>query len=139
MTNKRFLLPFILLFSMMLIFSCTKVENNTPQAPVDPVAKFLGTWHVADTAAQLNYDVIISRHSVYPKTKVYLNNFADFSGRIEGEVVGNTILLHNQPTSDSHYIIDDGTGTWISDKKLDFLYTLNDGIDTKVCEAVFTK
>jgi len=138
MRNKHLFLltPF---FIVTLLFSCTTTDNTTPQAPVDPVAKFLGTWHVVDNASRLNYDVTISRHSAYPKTKVNLTNFADFSGRIDGEVVGNTIIIHNQPTSDPDYTIDDATGTWINNKKLDFLYTLNDGVDAKVREAVFTK
>ncbi len=139
MTHKKFLLPFVLLFYMALIFSCTTVDNTTPQAPVDPVAKFLGTWHVVDNASRLNYDVTISRYSAYPNMKVKLTNFADFSGRIDGEVVGNTIIIQNQLTSDPDYTIDDATGTWINNKKLDFLYTLNDGVDAKVREAVFTK
>ncbi len=139
MMNSRKLFSFAIFIAVALLFSCTTVDNTEPQAPVDLVAKFLGTWHVVDNATRLNYDVTISRHSAYPKTKVYLTNFADFSGRIEGEVVGKTILLHNQQTSDPDYTIDDGTGTWINDKKIDFLYTLNDGVNAKVREAVFTK
>ncbi len=139
MLKTRKLLSFAVFIAVTLLFSCTTVDTTKPQAPVDPVAKFLGTWHVADKSTRLNYDVTISRHKVYTKTKVYLTNFADFGGRMEGDVVGNTILLHNQPTGDSDYTIDDGTGTWVNASKLDFLYTLNDGIDAKVHNAIFTK
>lgn len=139
MRQVKLFLSLVVLFAVAGFFSCSSDDSTSPQAPVDPVAKFLGTWHVADNAARLNYDVTIERHKIYPKTKVYLYNFGDLSGRIDGEVVGNTILIHNAVTGTQGYTIDDGTGTWINASRLDFNYTLNDGIETVVRQAVFTK
>ena len=139
MAGKK-LFPFFFLWLLFVGFSgCSTKESETPQAPVDPVAKFLGTWQVVDNAARLNYEVKIERHKIYPKTKVYLYNFADLQGRMDGEVVGKTILIHNALTGTSGYTIDDGTGTWINASRIDFTYTLNDGVDVKVRQAVFTK
>ncbi len=138
--EKRSYISFLLLAGFLLLLSaCAPDDSTTPKAPVDPVAKFLGTWHVVDNAARINYDVTIARHKIYPKTKVYLYNFADLGGRMDGEVVGNTILIHNALTGTQGYTIDDGTGTWINANRIDFNYTLNDGVDVEVRQAVFTK
>ncbi len=139
MMGKKFLPLFLLLVFTAGISGCSTKESETPQAPVDPVAKFLGTWQVTDNAARLNYEVKIERHKIYPKTKVYLYNFADLQGRIDAEVVGKTLLIHNALTGTPGYTINDGTGTWIDASRIDFTYTLNDGVDVVVRQAVFTK
>jgi len=139
MVDKKFLTSFLLLLFVTVFSSCSTEDNPTPGAPVDPIAKFLGTWHVVDNAARLNYDVTIDRHIIYPNTKVYLTNFGDLGGRIDGEVVGNTILIHNAVTGTPGYTINDATGTWVNADRLDFTYVLNDGIDTEVRQAVFSK
>ncbi len=139
MHRVKFILLMGLTFIVTGFFSCNTVDTSTPQAPTDLVAKFLGTWHVSEKSTALNYDVTIARHKILPKTKVYLYNFADLGGRIDGEVVGNTILIHNAPTGTQGYTIDDATGTWVNAARIDFLYTLNDGVDKKVHEAAFTK
>ncbi|UBM62750.1 hypothetical protein LA303_01920 [Candidatus Sulfidibacterium hydrothermale] len=128
---------FVLLF--FGIFSCKEDEPTTPKAPVDAVAKFIGVWHVTDSTANQKYDVTIERHKLYPQTKVYLYNFSNLSGRIDGEVIGNTLLIQDAVTGTPGYTIDEGTGTWISDSCIDFIYTLNDGVVTKVHQAVFLK
>ena len=68
-----------------------------------------------------------------------LSNFAGLGGRIDGEVVGNTIIISNQLIGSSDYTVKDGTGTYIDATRIDFTYTLDDGIDTQVRNAVFTK
>jgi len=129
----------VLLLLLFGIFSCKETETTVPKAPVDAVAKFIGTWHVTDSVANLKYDVTIERHKIYPKTKVYLYNFGNLSGRIDGDVVGNALLIQNAVTGTPGYTIDEGTGTWISSSRINFIYTLNDGVETKVHQAVFLK
>jgi len=131
----------LLIIMVFTFFSSCVPDDVGPQSggSVDPVEKFLGTWHVNDQSNRLNYNVVITRHTTQPKTKVRLSNFADLGGRIEGDVVGNTIIITNQLIGNSNYIIKDGTGTFVNAARIDFNYTLDDGINTKVRNAVFTK
>ncbi len=131
----------LMIVTAFAFFSSCMPDDIGPQSggSVDPVEKFLGTWHVNDQSSRLNYDVVITRHTTQPKTKVRLSNFADLGGHIEGDVVGNTIIITNQLTGNSSYTIKDGTGTFVNAARIDFNYTLDDGIDTKVRNAVFTK
>ena len=135
-TGIGFFLTALLFFG---IVSCKKTENVPPKAPSDAVAKFVGIWHATDSIANIKYDVTIERHKIYPKTKVYLYNFGNLSGRIDGDVVGNTILIQNAVTGTPHYTVDEGTGTWMNRSRIDFIYTLNDGVVTKIHQAVFLK
>ncbi len=140
-TDKKIITLISVLIIVITSFSSCMPDDIDPQSggSADPVEKFLGTWHVNDQSSRLNYDVVITRHTTQPKTKVRLSNFADLGGRIEGDVVGNTIIITNQLTGNSSYTIKDGTGTFINTARIDFNYTLDDGIDTKVRNAVFTK
>jgi len=138
LSSRVVLLLFLVLTGIS--FSCNKVEPAPPGGgSIDPVAKFLGTWHVNEPKSGLNYEVDISRHVIYPKTKVHLSNFANLGGTIEGDVVGNTILITNEQPGDPDYTVKDGTGTFVNANRLDFTFTLDDGIETDVRDAVFTK
>lgn len=140
----HFMKKILPLFGMVVLFtlfsSCLPSEvEPTSGGSIDPAEKFLGTWHVSDNSSRLNYDVVITRNSSQPQSKVKLSNFAGLGGRIDGEVVGNTIIISNQLIGSSDYTVKDGTGTYIDATRIDFTYTLDDGIDTQVRNAVFTK
>ncbi|RLD91728.1 MAG: hypothetical protein DRJ09_00060 [Bacteroidetes bacterium] len=101
----------------------------------DIVAKYLGTWHVTDNKAKLNYDVTIERNVLY-ETKVVLNNFAGLGSHVSGEVVGSAVVIDKQTVSG--YSVE-GTGSYSSNTLLKFSYLLSDGIDDEMRDATFTR
>lgn len=102
----------------------------------DLAAKFIGTWNVDDQPARINYQVKIERHPVYADL-IRLVNFGDAGGTAVGNIVGNTILLDKQLIGSGFYA--EGTGTFINNKRLQFEFVLDDGIDAESRKAVFTK
>ncbi len=101
----------------------------------DIVAKYLGTWHVTDNKAKLNYDVTIERDVLYD-TKIVMNNFAGLGSHIKGDVVGNTVVIDKQTVND--YTVE-GTGSYSSNTLMKFSYLLSDGIDDEMRDATFAK
>jgi len=101
----------------------------------DVAAKYLGTWHVTDNKAKLNYDVTIERDALYD-TKIVMRNFAGLGSKVKGDVVGSAVVIDKQTVND--YSVE-GTGTYVSNIKMTFSYLLSDGIDDEMRDAVFTK
>jgi hypothetical protein len=66
---------------------------------------------------------------------VLLNNFADMGGSADGLVVGNRIIIDKQPIGND--FLSNGTGTYISENRLEFAFVLDDGIDLEDRKAVF--
>ena len=130
-----------ILFGVALILtisSCTKNGELVNPAVSDDAQKFLGTWHVSDNAARLNYDVTIERNPLNEKTEIFLNNFAGLTGKVKGLVVGNSVVIEKQGTGNDNYHVE-GTGTYKSKSRLEFTYTLDDNIDSEVRNAVFSQ
>jgi len=124
-----------LIFSIVLtgvLSSCTEEDDFFD----DPVEKFLGTWSVSDQPARLNYSVTIEKD---PGNTAYLilKNFADMGGSARGLVVGDNIVIEKQDIGSGYSC--NGTGTYKTKYELDFLFTLDDGIDKENRKAVFTK
>ena len=126
-----------LFFVLLLTFAGCNPDDSDPTGggTTDIVAKFLGTWHVADSKAKLNYDVTIER-DVLNETKIVMNNFAGLGGKIKGEVVGNAVVVDNQ--SINEYSVE-GTGSYSKNSQINFTYKLSDGIDEEMRNAIFTK
>ncbi len=123
----------VLMFLAILVFgSCAPTEIDD----LNPIDKFIGTWNVSDQAVRLNYQVTISANSLN-SSEVLLSNFADLSQTAVGLVVGNSIVIDNQPMGDNYTV--DGYGRFDSDTKLTFSYQLNDGIDIESRSAIFIK
>ena len=101
----------------------------------DVVAKYLGTWHVTDNKAKINYDVTIERDVLYD-TKVVLKNFAGLGSHVSGEVVGSAMVIDKQTVGG--YSVE-GTGSYSSSKLMRFSYLLSDGIDDEMRDATFTR
>ncbi len=123
------------LFAMV---SCTDDDpfNNDPDN--DVAEKFLGTWHVSDNGAKLNYDVIIERSTLNPNSEIILNNFAGLNGSVKGSVIDNSVVISKQTAGDDNYTVE-GSGNYVNNNKLEFTYTLDDGIESELRKAVFSK
>ncbi|MBU2554549.1 MAG: hypothetical protein KKF98_08845 [Bacteroidetes bacterium] len=119
--------------SVMLFFASCIPDDNSDLNPVD---KFLGTWSVSDNAVRLNYQVTISSNPLN-SAEVLMSNFADLGKSAVGLVVGNTIVVEGQ-TLVGNYLVS-GTGSYVSDSRLNFNYELNDGIDVETRQATFSK
>ncbi len=132
-----YLIALISIITLFSISSCAK--DDTPDNPVtDEAQKFLGTWHVSDNAARLNYDVIIERNSLNYNTGIIINNFADLNGTIKGNIINNTVVIDKQETGNDGYVVE-GSGSYKNSTRLEFTYTLDDNIETEMRNAVFTK
>jgi hypothetical protein len=119
--------------SVMLFFASCIPDDNSDLNPVD---KFLGTWSVSDNAVRLNYQVTISSNPLN-SAEVLMSNFADLGKSAVGLVVGNTFVVEGQ-TLVGNYLVS-GTGSYVSDSRLNFNYELNDGIDVETRQATFSR
>jgi len=126
-----------LLFLLLLTFAGCNPDDSDPTGggTTDIVAKFLGTWHVTDSKAKLNYDVTIER-DVLDETKIVMDNFAGLGGKIKGEVVGDAVVVDKQ--SINEYSVE-GTGSYSNNTLISFTYILSDGIDEEMRKATFTR
>ena len=133
---KQFFYSSLFVLFLVTFVGCNPEDDGgTGGGTPDIVAKFLGTWHVTDSKAKLNYDVNIER-DVLSNTRVILKNFAGVGGQVKGDVVGNAVVIDNQPVSG--YTIE-GTGSYKNNKELNFTYLLSDGIDQEMRDAKFVK
>ena len=126
----------VVLSAIIIVTGCNPDDSTgggggTP----DVVAKYLGTWHVTDSKAKLNYDVTIERDVLYD-TKVVLKNFAGLGSHVSGEVVGSAVVIDKQTVNG--YSVE-GTGSYSSNTLLKFSYLLSDGIDDEMRDATFTR
>jgi len=126
-----------LFFGMVFILLTTACDQNAdvPDNPDDAVNKFLGTWHVSDQGARLNYNVTITK-SYGTTNTIILNNFADLGTDFIGTVSGNNVIISKQQSGE--YSVE-GSGLYQSKTKMTFTYTLSDGIDEEVRNAIFSK
>lgn len=125
----------MILVTVLVVSSCGTTDLNDPGTN-DDASKFLGTWNVSDQPARINYVVKIQR-SVVASDKVILDNFGDLGGSATGLVVGNAIVIDQQNIGGGFSA--EGTGDYISENKLQFEFTLDDGIDKEQRKAIFTK
>lgn len=139
-TFRSFLLISALILFFFSFTSCGKddFDPGGGQGSTDLAMKFLGTWHVSDNAARLNYDVTIERNPLNSNTEIFLHNFAGLNGRVTGRIIDNTVVIDKQETGNENYFVE-GTGSYINANKLEFTYTLDDNIETEMRNAVFTK
>lgn len=126
-----------LFFVLLITFAGCNTDDSDPTGggTTDIVAKFIGTWHVTDSKAKLNYDVTIER-DVLNETKIVMNNFAGLGGKIKGEIVGNAVVIDKQ--SINEYSVE-GTGSYSNNKLINFTYRLSDGVDEEMRNATFTR
>jgi hypothetical protein len=122
---------------LLIIIGVSSCAEDT-EFPIDQdeLEKFIGIWSVSDNALKINYEVNIER-SATNTSKVILNNFAGSGDAAEGLVAGKSIVISYQEVGQSWYV--NGTGTYVSDSRLDFNYTLDIGGNEEERRAVFTK
>ncbi len=128
----------ILLGAILIVFisGCQPDDDSTGGGGTpDIVAKYLGTWHVTDNKAKLNYDVTIERDVLYD-TKIVLKNFAGLGSQVKGDVVGDAVVIDKQTVGG--YSVE-GTGSYSSNTLIKFSYILSDGIDDEMRDAIFAR
>ena len=133
---KQFMYSGLFVIFLLIFVGCKPEDDGgTGSGTPDIVAKFLGTWHVTDSKARLNYNVNIERDAL-SNTRIVLKNFGGVSGQVKGDVVGNAVVIDNQQVSG--YTIE-GTGSYKNNKELNFTYLLSDGINQEMRDAKFVK
>ncbi len=123
---------YVLILSIFIMQSCATTPDNSS---VDN-EKYIGTWSVNDQNARLNYTVTITANPSN-SAEILLNNFADLNRTAVGLVVGNSVSIDTQSLGDSYSV--NGSGSFINSGKLEFDFSLSDGIDTEARVAIFTK
>jgi hypothetical protein len=127
----------LLAIILVSFYSCGDTfDLNGGGSNTDNVSKFIGTWHVSDQSARLNYDVVIKRDP-NDSTSIILENFADMRGAADGMVVGNTVVI--SPQSIGEGMMCEGSGNYLSASELKFDFVLDDGIDSESWVAFFSK
>lgn len=134
MINNGFKLLFVAL--LFLIASCGDFGIEDNPSTDDQVAKFLGSWNVSDQPARLNYVVKIERSQIN-SDQVIMKNFGDLGGSAVGLVVKNNIVIDKQDIGSNFK--SEGSGFYVNEKKLEFEFFLDDGIDNELRKATFTK
>jgi hypothetical protein len=127
------------IFFIILItsfYACEDTFDLPGGGTADNVTKFLGTWHVSDQSARLNYDVVIKRNT-NDSTSIILENFADMRGSAEGMVIGNTVVVSRQAIGGG--MMSEGSGNYLSASELKFNFILDNGIDSESRVAFFNK
>jgi hypothetical protein len=128
------LLKAIYFITILFLFQSCAIEDDSGYT--DPREKFLGTWSVSDQPGRINYTVNISKNPAQ-SANVLLNNFADMGGSADGLVVGSKIIIDKQAIGND--FLSSGTGTYISEKRLEFTFVLDDGIELEPRAAVFSR
>lgn len=128
-----------LFFVSILFFAASCGDFGIDDGPAvdDKVEKFLGIWNVSDQPARLNYTVKIERSPINADEYVILNNFGDLGGSAVGLVVQNTIVIDIQGIGNGFQ--SEGSGNYINEKKIEFEFFLDDGIEKELRKATFTK
>jgi hypothetical protein len=123
---------FILLFS-----TCLPVDEDPN--PDDPNAKFLGTWSVSETCNRMNYDVEIV-NDPGNSAQVLLYNFGNPGTGYDpavGLVVSNTIHVSSQNIGEGWTV--NGTGTYLTNGTISWVYDLAIPPNNYSCTATFSK
>lgn len=136
MKTRHLIKIFLFVFLTSFFYACTDDFDLGGGSSTDVVAKFLGTWHVSDQAARLNYDVTIRRNA-NDSTSIILDNFGDMQDRAVGYVIGNTVIIAKQNIGNG--MMSEGTGNYISSNELRFDFILDDGIDQESRIGYFSK
>lgn len=127
----------LLTFSVIIAGGMGGCQTDDLTDPgTDTRDKFLGSWKVVDLAARINYSVTISKNPSN-SAEVRLVNFADDGGVAIGLVVGSTIVIDQQQIGETFTA--EGDGKYINASKLEFTFTLSDGIDIQHRTAIYTK
>lgn len=133
--NKSPLYLILLLGSFIFLFSECGKDSPTP---ADARASFLGRWSVTETKKNQTYDVEITA-DMNSTNGVLIYKFVNFGSSIAAgaSVNGNTITLDADQEIVSGIIIN-GYGT-LSNTKINWNYTINDGADIIPVTAIYTK
>lgn len=133
-----YLVILVLVTALFGMSSCAlDDEIDIPGGDSDNRTKFLGSWSVSDSEGlKLNYEVTIDRDNSN-SAMVVLRNFAGSGSSASGLVVSNTIVIESQRIGPDWQV--SGEGSYKSDKRLDFTYTLQVGGSTEERQAIFSR
>lgn len=141
MKNYRLLTGIIIFSSIVILDSCKKDNNNTPQNPTADVRdKYTGTWHCFETDKKDNttrkFDVTISTDQSN-SSKILMANFYELVNTTAYAIVADPKV--NIPSQKISNFTISGDGTFVSNTKITWTYTVNDGADITPYSADFTK
>jgi len=131
--SRKLLLPILIVFGLFIMQSCAVTSDDDEG---DDIEKYIGTWHVTDNAARINYNVTITANPSN-SAEILLNNFADLNSSAVGLVVGNSVVLDSQSLGSGYSV--SGSGSYVNNGKLEFSFFLDDGIDAESRVATFLK
>lgn len=127
-----------ILFTAFLGFGSCALDDeiDIPGGGLDDRAKFLGSWSVSDNAQKLNYEVTIDRDNSN-SAMVVLRNFAGSGSSAAGLVVGSSIIIESQRIGQGWQV--NGNGSYKSEKRLSFTYSIEIGGTVEDRLAIFTR
>lgn len=134
--KKTTLLLSILVLLLLSFFACEPfdIPDDT-----DPRDNFTGTWTANETSSLFgttNYTVTIV-NDPSNSTQVIIRNFYHFGNETETFAIptSTTITIPEQYTA-NHTVKGQGS---LSKNRIDWNYTVNDGADTDIVTAIYTK
>lgn len=133
--KEYFLLPVLLL--VMLFPAC--LPEDDPVNPGDPRDKFLGTWKVNETCSRMNYTVQITPDPSN-SSQVLIANFGNPGPGYDPAVAivtSGTITVTSQTIGEGWTV--SGTGAYLQNGTIDWVYTLVIGPSVMDCSALFSR
>jgi hypothetical protein len=130
--KKIFLLCLVL---MAFITSCTKEEDDTPGS--DSRDALVGSWSTTENSKQFGQTSFTITISKTGEDQVIIKNFYNLGAGVNtvGTVSGSSITIAQQQVSSQSIT---GSGT-LSNNKINWSYTTDDGLQKDTCTAVSTK
>lgn len=137
---KKFVAPLLSVLALILIGFSACTSNDPEPAPTDERQVYAGIWSVYETETRLTYEVNVELDPQSQNGGVFIYNFANAGSSsvpAYAYVSGNSISLEvNQVIGDGWII--NGSGI-LSNSKITWPYTLNDGATLHYISAVFSR
>ena len=129
---------------VLLLFLASCAPESDSPTPTDDRDKYIGTWSCAETSSQSGastFDVTM-RKNVTDDTQLLIDNFYLLGTSHSATVSksGNSLTIGTQSISARTV---QGSGSIVSDTKINLTYTVNDGTGGSAaidnCSAILTK
>ena len=118
-------------------------ETTDPDGPLDPRDNFIGSWFCTETPTNpagpnVTFNVNITKDvNDDTQTIVKISNFSSLNGLATATISGNTMSIATQSV-DGNTIQGSGTYNAATDK-INLNYTVNDGLQSTIYSAVYSK
>ena len=117
------------------LFSACTDPTNPPEHNIS-ASDYKGTWHVQENCSKNAYTVNITIDSG-DSSVVYISNFGQLGNDFNAKAnVDNELITVLKQSIDGTEVSGNGT---LSNEKITWSFSINDGTDLTECTAVYTK